>query len=268
MGRARRAERAGRAEVAAASERASFVAGATGFVGRQLVAQLAARGRRTVAHVRPDSAQLPQWQKRFAELGAETDVTPWQREAMAGRFGELRPEAIYICIGTTQKRAKADAVGGNPYERVDYGLTKLIVEAAQDAAKAAGGDGGGGGAAYRPRIVYLSSIGASASARSQYLAWRGKAEDVVRGSGLPWMIAQPSIITETGGPEATRDDRRPAERAAAVVGDAALGLFGLFGAKQLRARYRSTTPDVLAAALIRLADAPEAERVIRGDDLR
>ena len=151
----------------AAGERVSFVAGATGFVGRQLVAQLAARGRRTVAHVRPDSAQLPQWRGRFAELGAETDATPWQREALAARFGELRPEAIYVCIGTTQKRAKADAVGGNPYERVDYGLTKLIVEAAQDAAKAAGGEGGsgggGGGASYRPRIVYLSSIGASAS---------------------------------------------------------------------------------------------------------
>lgn len=120
----------------------SFVVGATGFVGRHLVGQLAARGRRTVAHVRPDSSQLERWRARFAEQGAETDATPWQVEAMAQRLRELRPEAIYICIGTTQKRAKADAEGGNPYERVDYGLTKLIVDAAR-AASAPGAAGTG-----------------------------------------------------------------------------------------------------------------------------
>jgi uncharacterized protein YbjT (DUF2867 family) len=242
-----------------------FVAGATGFVGRQLVAQLAARGRKTFAHVRPDSPELARWQARFAEQGAEVDTTPWQREALTARFAELSPAVIYICIGTTQKRAKADAVAGSPYERVDYGLTKLIVEAAQEASAATDG---GKGASYRPRLVYLSSVGASARARSEYLAWRGKAEDCVRGSGLPWMIAQPSIITESSGPDGGRDDRRPAERAAAVVGDCVLSAIGLFGAKKLRARYRSTTPDVLAAALIRLGDAAEADRAFSGDDLR
>lgn len=241
----------------------SFVAGATGFVGRHLVGQLAARGRRTVAHVRPDSPQLERWRARFAEQGAETDTTPWRVEAMAARLRELRPEVIYICIGTTQKRAKADAAGGNPYERVDYGLTKLIVDAARQAGASADRRGP------RPRLVYLSSIGASAKARSEYLAWRGKAEDAIRDSGLPWMIAQPSFITEaSGAPDGARDDRRPAERAAAVVGDCALAALGLFGARKLRSRYRSTTPDVLAAALIRLAEAPEAGRVVSGDELR
>lgn len=246
----------------------SFVIGATGFVGRHLVGQLAARGRRTIAHVRPDSSQLERWRTRFAEQGAETDATPWQVEAMAQRLRELRPEAIYICIGTTQKRAKADAEGGNPYERVDYGLTKLIVDAARQANSESGpSDSKSGGP--RPRLVYLSSIGAAAEARSQYLAWRGKAEDAVRGSGLPWMIAQPSFITEaSGSPDGAREDRRPGERAAAAVGDCALAALGLFGARKLRSRYRSTTPDVLAAALIRLGEAPEAGRVVSGDELR
>lgn len=242
----------------------SFVAGATGFVGRHLVAQLAARGRRTVAHVRPDSSDLESWRARFANAGAETDATPWQVDAMAERLGELLPAAIYICIGTTRKRAVKDGVEAqkmSPYERVDYGLTKLIADAAVAASKRHAG--------YRPRLVYLSSVGADANARSAYLSWRGKAEDAVRGSGLPWMIAQPSIITEAGdGAEAARDDRRPAERAAAVVGDAVLGVLGVLGGKKLRARYRSTTPDVLAAALIRLGESPEADRVVGGDDLR
>jgi hypothetical protein len=43
---------------------------------------------------------------------------------------------------------------------------------------------------------------------------------------------------------------------------------GVLGGKQLRARYRSTTPDVLAAALIRIGEAPEHDRISDGDDLR
>jgi uncharacterized protein YbjT (DUF2867 family) len=140
-------------------------------------------------------------------------------------------------------------------------LTKLIVDAAQQANVAA--------TDYRPRIVYLSSIGAAPKARSAYLSWRGKAEAAVQASGLPWMIARPSIITEASGArEAARDDRRTGERAAAGVGDALLAVAGVFGARKLRSNYRSTTPDVLAAALIRLADDPSSDRIASGDDLR
>ena len=245
----------------------SFVVGATGFVGRHLVAQLAARGGKTFAHVRPDSSELERWRGRFAELGAELDTTPWQVDAMAERLRQLRPEVIYVCIGTTRKRAEKDGVSASPYERVDYGLTKLVVDAALRASETTSR---ADAPSYRPRIVYLSSVGAAADARSAYLSWRGKAEDAVKASGLPWMIARPSMITEAGGgaPDAERDDRRPMERVAAVIADGLVGALGLFGAKKLRGRYRSTTPDVLAAALIRLGEAPEAGKIAEGDELR
>jgi uncharacterized protein YbjT (DUF2867 family) len=248
----------------------SFVAGATGFVGRHVVAQLAARGGVTVAHVRPDSSELARWRARFAEQGAQLDTTPWELEAMAERLRQLRPEVIYVCIGTTQKRAAKDGVAGSPYERVDYGLTKLIVEAARRASEPTGpADAPAAAGAYRPRLVYLSSIGAKPDARSAYLSWRGKAEEAVKASGLPWMIAQPSFITEAGGaPDGSRDDARPGEKVGAAIGDAVLGALGLFGARQLRARYRSTTPDVLAAALIRMGEAAEPGKVLGGDELR
>lgn len=239
---------------------ADWVAGATGFVGRNVVAQLLARGRRAVAHVRPDSSQLAQWQERFAASGAEVDPTPWELDALARRFAELRPSCLFLCIGTTQKRARADKLDGNPYELIDYGLTKLAVDAAVQAHAA--------DPEVSPRVVYLSSIGAAVDARSAYLSWRGRAEEVVKQSGLPWMIARPSIITESASGDGARDDRRPAERAAAVVGDAALALLGGLGARKLRARYRSTTPDVLAAALIRLSENPAAGLIASGDDLR
>jgi uncharacterized protein YbjT (DUF2867 family) len=227
----------------------AFVLGATGFVGREVVRQLCVRGAKTIAHVRPDSKQLAEWQTKFGDLGATVDTTAWDAPALAARFREAKPAQIYICIGTTRSKAKTDAIEGNIYEKVDYGLTALAVEAAKASET-------------RPRLVYLSSVGADRTARSAYLAWRGKAEDAVMQSGLPWIVARPSIIT------GERDESRVGEKAAGVVGDGVLAVVGLLGGKKVRDRYRSTTPDVLASALIRLGEASDANKVVDGADLR
>jgi NADH dehydrogenase len=230
----------------------AFVLGATGFVGREVVRQLCVRGGSPIAHVRPDSAKLAEWTRVFTEQGAAVDTTPWDVAQLAARFRTVFARGagqIYICIGTTRGKAKADAVEGDIYEKVDLGLTQLTIEAA----RASEG---------RPRLVYLSSVGADSTARSAYLRARGKAEEVIKSSGLPWVIARPSLIT------GERDEGRLGERSAAVVGDGLLAVAGLLGGKRLRDRYRSTTPDVLASALIRLGEAPESERVVDGADLR
>jgi uncharacterized protein YbjT (DUF2867 family) len=227
----------------------AFVLGATGFVGREVVRQLCVRGATAIAHVRPDSKSLAEWRTKLAGLGAEVDTTPWDVAAMAARFRATRPAQIYVLIGTTRSRARTDAVSGNIYEAIDLGLTRLAALAARASEQ-------------QPRIVYLSSVGADPRARSAYLAARGRAEEVVTNSGLPWVIARPSIIT------GERDDGRLGERGAAVIGDGLLAVAGVFGGKRLRARYRSTTPDILASALIRLGEAPEHDRIADGADLR
>lgn len=227
----------------------AFVLGATGFVGSEVVRQLCVRGADVVAHVRPDSAKLAEWRTRFGELGAQVDTTPWDVTALAARWRDIAPVQIYVLVGTTSRRAKADRVQGDIYEAIDLRLTKL----AGDAARAS---------ETKPRIVYLSSVGADANARSAYLRARGKAEHVVTSSGLPWAIARPSLIT------GDREDGRLGERAASIVGDGVLAVVGAFGGKQLRDRYRSTTPDVLASALIRIGEAPEHDRIYEGADLR
>ncbi len=229
----------------------AFVLGATGFVGREVVRQLCVRGARAIAHVRPDSPQLEEWRGRLAALGAEVDATPWDAARLGARLAELEPAQVYILIGTTRRKAQADRIEGDIYEAVDLRLTKLAVEAAQ-AARAGGG----------PRLVYLSSIGADPGARSPYLRARGKAEAIVTGAGLPWVIARPSFIV------GDRDESRPGERAASLVGDGLLALAGALGARRTRDRYRSTAPDVLASALIRIAEAPEHDRIVDGADLR
>lgn len=228
----------------------AFVAGATGFVGRAVVPALRTRGATVLAHVRPDSARLAEWRTRFAAQGATVDAAAWQVDALAAAMRAAAVTHVFGLIGTTRGRAKHDAVQGNIYEAVDLGLTRMLVAAAV----AAGG---------RPRFVYLSSVGASASATSAYLKARGQAEDVVRGAGLPWVIARPSFISGAG-----RDDTRPGERVAASVADGVLAVAGMFGGKGLRARYRSTTPEILAGALVRLGLDGPADRVVEGDDLR
>jgi uncharacterized protein YbjT (DUF2867 family) len=227
----------------------AFVLGATGFVGREVVRQLCVRGTQVIAHVRPDSASLEKWRATFGAEGATVDTTAWDAAALGARFREVKPAQVYVLIGTTRSAAKRDHVEGNIYEKVDLGLTQIVVEAARASET-------------RPRLVYLSSVGADSNARSAYLEARGRAEAVVSGSGLPYVIARPSFIT------GERDESRIGERGAAIVGDGLLAVASVFGGKKVRDKYRSTTPDVLASALIRLGEAAEHDRIAEGRDLR
>ncbi|HET9991878.1 MAG TPA: NAD(P)H-binding protein [Kofleriaceae bacterium] len=224
----------------------AFVLGATGFVGREVVRQLAVRATPVVAHVRPKSAA--EWAPKLEALGAKVDQSEWDAAALSAAIDAAGAQQLYILIGTTRSRAKAESVDGDIYEKIDYGLTRIAVDAAL-------------GSKAKPRLVYLSGLGADANARGAYMKARGKAEDAVRSSGLQWVIARPAIIT------GERDESRPGERAGAIVGDGLLAVAGLFS-KNLRDKYRSTTPDVLASALIRIGEGSEHDRVFDGPALR
>ena len=189
--------------------------------------------------MRPDSSSSPSGARTFGELGAEVDTTPWDVAALAARWRELKPAQVYVLIGTTRSEGEGRRGAGQHLRDGRLGLTKLAV----DAARASRGRS-------RARLPVVGRRGRRRRARRTCVA-RGKAEDAVKGSGLPWVIARPSIIT------GERDDSRLGERTAAVVGDGLLAVAGVFGGKKLRERYRSTTPDVLASALIRLGEAPE-----------
>jgi nucleoside-diphosphate-sugar epimerase len=235
--------------------RGAFVAGATGYVGREVVRLLGLRARpgtRPVAHVRPDSPRLAEWRATFARLNAVADATPWDEEAMAAALAHLRPPAVFALLGTTRRRGRTT---GDSYASVDYGLTALLLRAARRAADRTGAP---------PRFVYLSSLGAGGRAGGAYLAARGRLEAELASSGLPWVVARPSLIT---GPD--RAESRPAERAAAFAVDALAAPLRLLGAGRLADRYRSTTGAELAAALVRAASDPAAAgRVFEGDALR
>ena len=227
----------------------AFVAGATGFTGREVVRLLVERGVPTVAHVRPDSPRLEEWKERFSGVGAEVDSTAWDEAAMKETLLRIRPASLFALLGTTRARMHAAGRAGEDpasqsYEVVDYGLTALLIEAARETGLS-------------PRVVYLSAAGVKETSRSAYYRARSQAEALLRSSGLPYTIARPSIITGPG-----RDDNRPLEHAGAVVGDRLLAVAGWLGARKLRTRYASTTNVRLANALVRLALDPNAENGI------
>ncbi len=217
----------------------AFVAGATGYTGREVVRIAVERGLRTIAHVRPDSRERERWTQAFTALGAEVDTTPWALEALEARLAALRPSIVFALLGTTRAR-------GGDYQAVDYGLTALLHQAAS-------------GLNAKPRFVYLSSAGMPAREprRGSYMHARFACEQLLRAGDVPYTIARPSIITGRD-----RDDDRPGERIAASIADGALAFVGALGARKLRDRYRSTSNAALAAALVRCALDPAAENAI------
>jgi nucleoside-diphosphate-sugar epimerase len=240
----------------------AFVAGATGYVGREVVRLLAqrgdsVRGPAVVAHVRVDSPRLAEWRARFAAMGAAADATPWDEAALTDTLRRLRPATVYALLGTTRARRREAARRGarETYESVDYGLTALLLHAARRAAADTG---------VTPRFVYLSALGVGPGSRNPYVAVRWRMEEELRASGVPFTIARPGFVT---GPD--REESRPLERVAAAVADALLGVAARLGARGLRDRWGSITGRDLAAALVRLAADPAAAgRVVKGAGLR
>lgn len=224
----------------------AFVAGATGLTGRYVVEALVRAGVEAVAHVRPDSASLEAWRARFAGVGAVVDASPWSAAGMVGAMQRWRPELVFALLGTTQARARK---GGGDYEAVDVGLTLLLVDAV-----VASGVGA--------RVVYLSALGAERG-RGGYLGARRRVEAYLRGSGLAWTIARPSLIV------GDRDDRRVGERVARVVVDGAMSVVGALGGRRVADRWRSIEGQALAAGLVRVAlDPAAAGQVFQSGELR
>ena len=230
----------------------AFVAGATGYTGREVVRILLGQGVRTVAHVRPDSPRVEEWRRRFELAGAAVDLTPWNDSAIAATLSALQPTHVFALLGTTRARRRAAEQGTSKrdesYEAIDYGLTAMLIRAA-----VASGS--------RPRFVYLSALGVREHATNPYLVARWRAESVLRASGLPFTIARPSFITGPG-----REESRPLERVGATVVDAAAGIARLFGAERLAGSVRSMTGPELAAGLVRNAFDPAAENVVLGTE--
>jgi len=226
----------------------AFVAGATGYVGLALVAQLVVRGSQTRAHVRPDSPRGAEHVSRFDAAAAEVSRAPWEPEALALDLASFAPTHVFCLVGTTWARARRE---GTSYESVDLALTRMLIGACTELATP-------------PRFVYVSSIGTSARRSTRYHRVRWECEEAVRASGLPFTIARPSLIT---GPD--REENRRHERVLAALLKPPLGALRFLSGGTLGVRYQPITGSELARGLIHAAfNYTTIGRIVEGSELR
>jgi len=220
----------------------AFVAGATGYTGSHVVGELVAAGVTVYAHVRPDSARLPEWRERFEAQGAHVDTTPWQPARIRQTIQNIEPTHVFALLGTTRARAQRAVRRGQDesYETVDYGLTAMLLQATSHA-----------------KFIYLSSIGVKAGSRNAYFSVRWRIESELRASGLRYVIARPAFITGSD-----REDFRLMERVAATASNAAFGVAAAIGMRGLRDRFASMSGRALARALVNAALDPACQDTV------
>lgn len=229
----------------------AFVVGATGYTGRALVPILADQGFEVRAHIRPESSQRGRLGPRFETAGATVDTTPWESEAMEDTLRAFAPTHVFALLGTTRKRAASEGMdAAAAYEKVDCGLTVLLIHALEKAHPHA-------------TFIYLSAAGTRPSSKNPYVSARARVEATLRESALPWIVARPSLIT------GDREETRPGEAVAAAVADGFFRLARVLGAKKLAQRYASMTGHELAQGLAKIALEPErVGTIVHGEDLR
>jgi uncharacterized protein YbjT (DUF2867 family) len=215
------------------TERTAIVAGATGLVGRHLVARLLMR---------------PEW-TRVTVVGRRTPPIEHSRlESLAARLDGLdralsgrRWDDAFCCLGTTMKKAGSKAA----FRAVDLDGVTAFARAARSA-----------GAGF---LGLVSAAGASADSTNFYLQTKGHAEREVEACRFPSLaIARPGVL------KGQRDESRPAERLAILVAPLTDVLM-----QGPLARYRSVAADVVADALVVAAlDAKRGARRLEPEDMQ
>ena len=147
------------------------VVGATGFVGRHVVGRLAAGGHRVRAISRKGTRRAG-WGGGVIPLAADVETGRGVGAALTGAYGVVHLVAI-------------------PRETDGRSFTDVNVEGVRrvvDAAHAAG----------VRRLVHVSVLGVSEDPKLRYLHSKWRGEQIVRGSGLDWVILRPSLLFGEG----------------------------------------------------------------------
>ncbi len=149
-----------------------LVIGGTGFVGAHVCRALIARGYLPRLLVREGSeARIPEDVRRNCRvtLGDATIMESVENAA-------LGTGAIVNLAGIIRE----DPGKGITFESLHVATARHVVESARRLGIT--------------RLVHMSALGARAGGPTKYFDTKGRAEEIVKGSGLEWTIFRPSVI--------------------------------------------------------------------------
>ena len=147
------------------------VIGATGFVGRHVVARLAESGHRVVAISR-QGRHRTEWSRAVEARAADVTTGAGLGEALAAVDASVHLVAI-------PRESK-----GRTFDEVNVGGTRRAVEAAAEAGVR--------------RFVHLSALGVVDDPKLDYLYSKWRGEQIVRESPLDWVVLRPSLLFGPG----------------------------------------------------------------------
>lgn len=198
-------------------KRTALVAGATGLVGRQVVARLLRDPAYTQVRVitrRPPSIDDPR---------LKTVISDFSNLAELG--SALAADDIYCCLGTTLRRAGSKAAFADVDER-------MVVDLARATA-----------AAGAQQFLVVSAIGANPHALAFYSRVKGRMESAVSALGFAAVhIFQPSLLL----------GERSEHRAGEALAQKLAPLLRRITRGPLR-RYQPIAADAVAEAMLRIA---------------
>ncbi|GGA83041.1 NAD-dependent dehydratase [Arenimonas soli] len=150
------------------------VLGGTGFIGRHLVARLAADGHAVTLLSRNLG---PHYDRLLPPGVALREVDVYDPDVLRSAFAGA--DAVINLVGILNEKGD----NGRGFRRAHVELTKLVIAAMQLAGVR--------------RLLQMSSLNAGRG-RSHYLKSRGEAEAAVKASGLDWTIFEPSVVFGPG----------------------------------------------------------------------
>jgi NADH dehydrogenase len=147
------------------------IAGSTGFVGRHLAARLAGEQESLRCLVRDPARAAASLPPNIATARADLLDPESLERALAG------VDTVVHCAAITADRKDAPA---GSYWQVNVEGTRNLVAAAQRAGVRA--------------FVLLNGLGTQPGKPGSYMRTRWEMGEAVRGSGLPWVAVQPSVL--------------------------------------------------------------------------
>ncbi len=148
-----------------------FVMGGTGFIGKHLTARLVRAGHDVTVLTRSRANHRDMLVLPTLRL---IEGDPYDVDTVTQVLSGCDAVINLIGIGNESRR------GNNSFQRAHVELTQQLVTAC--------------GNAGTRRLVQLSALKADPGGASGFLRTKGKADEIVRQSGLDWTILQPSVV--------------------------------------------------------------------------